>query len=153
MTRCLLLRILAGALFLLPQLAKAGSAFFDFNSDPTAGGLLTLYGNATWQPTGGAGAATNASDGYLQITDSAGGQRGAIVFADFDTGAVIRAFTFDADLRIGNGTASPADGFSINYVRQNDPVLTDASGGGNPATDGNIWATGPNCEANLPEEG
>src|SRR5262249_55837645 len=30
---------------------------------------------------------------------------------------------------------------------------TDVAGGGNPAIDGNIWATGPNCEANLPEEG
>jgi uncharacterized repeat protein (TIGR03806 family) len=138
---------------LLPLFLYGGSAFFNFNTDPTASGLLSIYGNASWIPTGGAGAATNASDGYLEVTPSAGGQRGAIVFADFDAGAVIKAFTFDADVRIGNGTANPADGFSINYVRSNDPVLTDVAGGGNPAFDGGIWATGPNCEANLPEEG
>ena len=43
--------------------------------------------------------------------------RGAVVFADFDNGAIIKAFTFDADVRIGNGTAQPADGFSISYAR------------------------------------
>jgi uncharacterized repeat protein (TIGR03806 family) len=146
--RCLTAGVL---LFALP--VWGGSAFFNFNSNPTTSGLLTLYGNASWQPTGGAGSATNASDGYLQVTPSAGNQRGAIVFADFDNGQMIKAFTFEADVRIGNGTTSPADGFSINYVRANDPVLLDIGRGGNPAADPNIWATGPNCEPNLPEEG
>jgi uncharacterized repeat protein (TIGR03806 family) len=129
--------------------APAASVFFNLNTNPAASGQLTLYGNASWISTNGAGAATNASDGFLEITPSAGGQRGAIVFADFESGGSIRAYTFDADLRIGNGTANPADGFSINYVRANDPVLS----AGNPATDAGVWATGPNCEANLPEEG
>ena len=35
--------------------AHAGSAFFDFNSDPSASGLLTNYNNATWSPVDGAG--------------------------------------------------------------------------------------------------
>jgi hypothetical protein len=133
--------------------AQAGNAFFDFNSDPTTNGLLTLYGNGVWVPSGGVGAATNANDGYLQVTAAAGSQRSAIVFADIDHGEVVAAFTFEADFRIGNGTQSPADGFSVNYVRANDPVLVSVANGGNPASDGNIWATGPNCEANLPEEG
>ena len=144
--------LLAGGL-LLPGAGRAASALFNFNTDPTASGQLTTYGSATWQSTGGAGAATNANDGYLEVTPSSGNQRGAIVFADFDSGKSIEAFTFDADLRIGNGSTQPADGFSINYVRGNDPVLSDVAGGGDPAVDGNIWATGPNCEANLPEEG
>ncbi|HVV70800.1 MAG TPA: PA14 domain-containing protein, partial [Verrucomicrobiae bacterium] len=114
---------------------------------------MQLFGNATWQPSGGTGASTNANDGYLEVTPSSGGQRGAVVFRDFDNGEVIKAFTFEADVRIGNGTAQPADGFSISYVRANDPVLGDVGNGGNPAFDGGIWATGPNCEANLPEEG
>jgi uncharacterized repeat protein (TIGR03806 family) len=77
-----------------------------------------------------------------------------VVFSDFDNGKTIEAFTFEADVRIGNGSTPPADGFSINYVRANDPVLNDVAGGGDPANDtGSIWATGPNCEANLPEEG
>src|SRR5437899_12978053 len=107
---------LSAVLLLLPACGRGASAFFDFNSNPTASGLLTLYGSASWQPNGGAGAATNASDGYVQITPSAGNQRGAVVFADFDNGKIIQAFTFEADVRIGNGTAAPADGFSISYV-------------------------------------
>src|SRR5882672_145445 len=113
-------RLLCALCLLVSVKVYAGSAFFNFNTDPTASGLLSLYGNATWKTTGGAGAATNASDGYLEVTPSIGGQRGAIVFSDFDSGAMIKAFTFEADVRIGNGTAMPADGFSINYVRSND---------------------------------
>jgi hypothetical protein len=144
----------AGLLLALGSLAlhsQAASVLFDFNTDPTTSGLLTIYnsgGTTMWVPTGGAGAATNANDGYLQITAAQGSQRGAIIFSDFDAGQVVKAFTFEADVRIGNGTTQPADGFSINYVRANDPVLSTA----NPAND-NVWATGPNCEANLPEEG
>ncbi len=144
--------LLATGTLILAWASPAASVFFDFNSDPTASGQLTLYGSANWQATGGAGAATNANDGYLEITPSAGNERGAVVFADFDNGKIIEAFTFDADVRIGNGTTPPADGFSLNYVRGNDPVLSDVAGNGNPALD-NVWATGPNCEANLPEEG
>jgi uncharacterized repeat protein (TIGR03806 family) len=147
------LRLLCCLCLLVSASVNAGSAFFDFNTDPTASGLLSLYGNANWQATDGVGVATNANDGFLEVTPSAGNQRGAIVFADFDSGASIRAFTFEADVRIGNGTTAPADGFSINYVRSNDPVLNDIAASGNPAFDANIWATGPNCEANLPEEG
>jgi hypothetical protein len=138
--------------FLLGSLAlssQAATATFDFNTDPTNSGQLTVYGDSIWVPSGGVGASTNANDGYLQVTAAANGQRGAIVFSDFDGGQVVAAFTFDMDVRIGNGTQPPADGFSINYVRANDPVLAAA----NPATGDNVWATGPNCEANLPEEG
>jgi hypothetical protein len=104
----LTLRILCVGAFLIVEAAQAGSALFNFNTDPTASGLLTLYGSATWQATAGAGAATNANDGFLEVTPSSGGQRGAVVFADFDKGEVIEAFTFEADVRIGNGTAAPA---------------------------------------------
>lgn len=132
--------------------ALGGTASFDFNSDPTANGQLQLFGNATWTPNGGVGASTNANDGYLVVTTAVGSQRSAIVFADFDQGEVVQAFTFEGDFRIGNGTQTPADGFSVNYVRAGDPVLVSADTGGNPATD-NVYATGPNCEGNLPEEG
>jgi hypothetical protein len=101
----------------------ASTHFFDFNTDPTTSGLLTITGAGTWQPSGGAGAATNANDGYLVI--SAGtSQSTQIIFSDFDVGSVVQGFTFEADLRIGNGTLSPADGFSVNYCRASDPVLT-----------------------------
>jgi hypothetical protein len=143
---------IGASLLLLGSLAlnsQAASVFFDFNSDPTTNGLLTIDGTSTWVSSGGVGSATNANDGYLQVTSATGGQRGAIVFADFDSGSVVQAFSFDMDVRIGNGTQPPADGFSINYVRASDPVLAAA----HPATDNGVWATGPNCEANLPEEG
>src|SRR5436190_22765997 len=98
-------------IWLLALAADASQNVFNFNSDPTASGFLTIYGNANWQSTGGAGASTNAGDGFIEVTPSAGNQRGAVVFKDFDGGQVIEAFTFEADVRIGNGTAAPADGF------------------------------------------
>lgn len=121
--------------------AHAGTFFFDFNTDPSTSGLLTISGAGSWVPAGGAGSSTNSSDGYLELTDGTS-QATTIIFSDFDSGSVVQAFTFEADLQIGNGTQSPADGFSINYCRASDPVLT-----------GGAFATGPNCEAGLPEEG
>ncbi len=102
---------------------------------------MTITGSGYWNPSGGVGAATNSADGFLKITDGLS-QQTRVIFSDFDAGAVVQAFTFECDLRIGNGTESPADGFSVNYCRANDPVLT-----------GGDFATGQNCEANLPEEG
>ena len=122
------IRLFSFSFLWVALVSQAASVAFNFNTDPTANASLALYGNANWQATGGAGAATNASDGFLEVTPSAGNQRGAIVFADFDTGAIIKAFTFEADVRIGNGTANPADGFSISYARANDPVVADVRG-------------------------
>lgn len=163
--------ILLAALSAAGYSANAGSVFYDLNTDPTS--ILTLYGTGVqstygggaflggtppfWQATGGAStthAGTNViGGGYLHLTDNTGSQRSAILFDDFDNGLVVKAFSFSMDVKIGDGTALPADGFSVNYIRSYDPVLTDVAMGGNPATDGGIWATGPNGEANLPEEG
>ncbi len=139
MCRTLYSGILAG--LLCAGSAQAGSFFFDFNADPVASGEMTITGSGYWNAIGGVGSSTNDSDGYLNLS-YATSQSTRIIFADFDTGSVVQAFTFEADLRIGNGSQSPADGFSVNYCRANDPVLT-----------GGDFATGQNCEANLPEEG
>jgi len=64
------------------------------------------------------------------------------VFDDLDKGLVVKAFTFECDLRIGGGTSQPADGFSLNYVRASDPL----------ATNGSPFA-GTAGENDLPEEG
>ncbi len=104
----------------LTDRASAGSANFNFNTDPT--GILTFFGNATWRETGGVG-----GSGYLSITDAVNGQSGTIVFDDFDAGAIVNAFTFSVDLRTGGGTDAPADGYSLNYAREGDPVLTSGS--------------------------
>lgn len=132
--------------------AYAGTATYDFNTDPSLSGTSTNYGAAVWFSEGGA-AGTN-TDGFLSV--SAGtSQASTILFNDFDAGSVVKAFTFECDLRVGNGTADPADGFSVCYVRGNDPALANAltnpGGSGSPQVSG--WAAGPNCEANLPEEG
>jgi hypothetical protein len=99
--------------------AFAGSANFDFNTDPA--GILTLFNNSTWRPSGGVG-----GTGYMSITDAANGQSGTIVFDDFDNGAIVNAFTFSCDLRTGGGDPAnpPADGYSVNFTREGDPTLT-----------------------------
>ncbi len=110
----------------------------NFNSDP--GGTIELTGSSAWRSTGGVG-----DSGYLSITDAANGQRGAIIIPDLTGGTAIAGFRFSADLRVGGGTASPADGFSLNLPRPNDPLYVDPRGEG--------YASSPTNEANLPEEG
>ena len=142
---------------------RARTNTFDFNTDPAS--VLTIYkveeGNATglagkWVPTDGSPndpAAGTSTNGYLQLTAGTNvspgsfGQRTVIVFPDFDPGTVIAAFEFSCDVRIGAGTASPADGFSLNYASADDPIVVDPAGG--------AWSTNPGGEASgaLVEEG
>lgn len=139
----------------------AANHLFDFNSDPNV--ELTIYRGEEANSIGEAGRwfSTDGSplevgtdpstNGYLQITKgdstspSAFGHRAVIVFPDFDAGLVIAGFTFQCDLRVGGGTQPPADGFSLNYARNSDPVIANADGSG--------FASSPGNEANLPEEG
>jgi hypothetical protein len=139
--------------------AYGASITYDFNTDPTAtlnfGGTLwdgtttSHTGSSAWIQTGGAGPVGNttngpvkgvAGDGYLQITFATGAcgsspvafssyLSGCVLFDDFDKGLVVAGFTFECDLRIGNGNPNPADGFSINYARGNDPVLVAINAG------------------------
>jgi len=129
--------ILLGALgvsLLAGATARATTTNFNFNTDPSA--YLDVSGSAVWSPSGGVGSATNSDDGFLIVTPAVNSQSGKIVFADFDEGSVVQGFTFECDMRIGNGTQTPADGFSVSYCRANDPALT-----------GSVWA------GNGPEEG
>src|SRR5437773_5378776 len=100
---------------------RAATTTLDFNTDPAASGLYTEPGgqSAEWRPSGGAGGGAN--NGYLVVTRAAGGQAGLLVFKDLEPGLVVKAFTFECDLRIGGGTPRPADGFSINYASADDP--------------------------------
>jgi hypothetical protein len=120
--------------------AFGGTATFNFTTDPIADGSLKILGNALWKDTGG------NPGGWLEVTAAANGQKSAIKFDDFDNGLVVKAFSISMDVRIGGGTDSPADGFSVNYARASDPVLA------NPDDWSNGYA-GINGEANLPEEG
>jgi len=122
----------------------------DFNTDPSSVGLYREFGNgaADWRSTGGASGAVN--DGYLSGNDAKGGQQWCLVFKDLDAGLVVKAFKFECDLRIGGGTSRPADGFSINYVRSGDDLLTNADNGIDPTF---LNFAGAGGEEHLPEEG
>src|SRR5437773_6732114 len=113
---------------------RAAQVTINFDSDPTSffedfGTGNPIGGTAEWRPTDG----NPASGGYFKITDPNNSEFGAVVFKDFDNGQIVTAFSFSADVRIGNTTnpnGRSADGMSISFARANDPVLgTNASGG------------------------
>ena len=156
--------------------AHAGTFQTDFSTDPTTvlnfGGSLwdgtttSGTGSANWQTNGGAGPFGNTTngpitgvpgDGFLQLTfadhscmsNLSSSLCGGVLFDDFDNGLVVAGFTFQADLRIGNGQPNPADGFSINYVRDTDPVLLALKAGDTfPDMNGHISASGGQFEDN-----
>lgn len=102
----------------------AGSATFDFGTDPTSipGFIIHENSQAPWVSSGG------NPGGFLAITYPEGNQFGIVVFPDIDEGKLVKAFKFEADLRVGNPTGDrAADGFSVNFARGNDPVLADPS--------------------------
>jgi hypothetical protein len=140
-----LTKVLAtGSLLALTASVLAGTRTFNFDSDPSA--ELQIFGNnpSVYVGTGG----NPDTGGYISITDAVGSQNSSIIFPDIDGGVPVKAFTFSADLRVGNATGNdgrPADGFSINYARSGDPVLVAANE--NPDGVGGAYAAG------LPEAG
>jgi hypothetical protein len=135
-----LLRLLVAS-GLVSSSAYAATNTVNFNA---AGGALPFaeVGATAGEYRADGGASGAAGDGYLSITDARSGQRSSLVFNDLDAGLVVKAFVFEADLRIGGGTARPADGFSLNYVRSTDAIIQ--NGGPYAGTAG---------ETDLPEEG
>ena len=112
------------------------TVLLDFETDPFD--IITDFGTAEWRESGG-----NGGGGYLSITDPVNGQRGVIQVAPLTEGPLTGAFSIKADLRVGGGTERPADGFSFNFVRPDDPLIDTGDG----------FAASPAGEANLPEEG
>jgi len=129
---------------------QAGVTTINFNTDPSVTGLFRELGNGAseWRASGGASGAAN--DGYLSGNDARGGQQWCLVFKDLEAGLVVKAFKFECDLRIGGGTSNPADGFSVNYVRASDELLTNADNGVDPTYQNFSGAGGG---GSLPEEG
>lgn len=150
----------------------AGDQLYDFDvggnpasGDPTSVPGFVLFGNralSIYQYFDG----NPAAGGYLQLTDPAGSESAGVLFPDVDLytnslGDVIslpvKAFKIEMDMRIGNGTRRPADGFSINFCRPTDNSLRAAlqptpgfsgwAGGDSVAT-----ANDPNASGN-PETG
>lgn len=138
-------RRVAGAAALAASAVSASAVtdkVFDFNTDPS--GVLNTYGNAEWRSTDG----NPASGGYLSITDAVNSQKGIIVFDDFDSGLIVKGFNFKVDLRIGNAVGQdgrPADGFSVNFARETDPMIVKVNAGETP--------DGYNDTAGTPEMG
>ncbi len=100
--------------------AFAGTAFYEFTTDPTTDPNLVIAGNndQPWQET------TGNPGGFLALTYSQNSQDGKVVFPDIDPGKIVTAFKFEADLRVGNSTGDRgADGFSVSFARAGDPVL------------------------------
>ena len=143
-------------------MAASGSALYgqssiqvNFNDidDPILNDLVT-FGTTEVREDGGFG-----NTGYLSITDALNGQRGAVAFPDLtsDLEGGIESFRITARIRTGAGTEQPADGFSFNYVRPDDPLIVDIldPDTGELDPDGTLgaYAAGPNGEGNLPEEG
>jgi hypothetical protein len=99
-----------GVVGLLGSLATyAGDKLFDFTQDPATIGI-EIKGNGVntqpWLATGG------NPGGFLAITYPIGNSFSAMQFPDIDDGKIVTAFTFEADLRVGNSTGDrAADGF------------------------------------------
>lgn len=115
--------------------ANAGERTFDFETDPIEGdpdyfeaiqSNLEELAPDDFDPWSGASVwAGKGNPGeFLALTEAIGSQWTIVVFPDIDDGQLIKAFTLTADLRTGNGTSPrPADGFSISYARDSDPLV------------------------------
>ncbi len=81
------------------------------NFDGGAFSGAVMYGTATNVATGGTG-----DSGRLRINDGLASQAGSVVFNEVTPGARVLAFRATFNLRIAEGSAEPADGFSFNFA-------------------------------------
>jgi hypothetical protein len=97
---------------------EAAVRSFDFDSDPAGELDITITSNnpGVWKSTGG------NPGGYLSLTDAVGGQSTVIIVDGIDAGPELGAITVSMDVRLGNGSSMPADGFSISFPREGDSV-------------------------------
>ena len=118
---------------------RAGTITWTFDdwNDPSLANLVvagddnTIFSESWKQYVDG----NPPTGGFLQLTPAQGSRNLAVVFPDIDNGAPVKAFKLTMDIRAGNGTAErPADGFSISYVRENDPALSNIVQYVNPNT-------------------
>ncbi|HEX7860426.1 MAG TPA: hypothetical protein VF773_08885 [Verrucomicrobiae bacterium] len=115
--------LLAATLIAGATTSQAGTATFDFETDPLAQGLtITTSHDAAWVTTGG------NPGGFLALTYSENSQSGVVTFPDIDAGKLVKAFRFEADVRAGNSQGDrPADGFAISFARSGDRFFNDGS--------------------------
>jgi hypothetical protein len=99
------------------NLALAASYTNDFVADPIG---AQLFGDAI------------VENEVLKLTINQNGQIGSMVLDDLDPGKKVAAFVATFKLRIGGGTATPADGFSFSFA----PDLPDGAFGEDGAGSG-----------------
>ncbi len=113
--------------------ASAATYTNDFNSDPVAADPnFSLRAPSVWRSTG-----SFDGSGYVSVTDAVGGVQGAFVLPDLDPAATaIIGFKFYAKVRIGGGTARPADGMSFSFADPTDAVVAGGTIGEEGTTTG-----------------
>lgn len=107
----------------------AGTFTSNFNSDTNAPPGTTVNGSTFVDATGGVD-----GSGVLKLTRALNSQSGSFVVSDLDAGAPVYGFDLTAKVRIGGGTSTPADGFSINF----DPTAAPETTTGEEGTAGGI---------------
>ena len=94
------------------NLAGAGGTVNQtFNFDNGLPANAYLFGVAGLVASGGVN-----STPYLRLNDALGSQNGSLVLGELLPGKVVNGFTANFSMRIGGGSAEPADGFSFNFA-------------------------------------
>jgi hypothetical protein len=108
-----------GITVLSSQTSLASSRTVGTATDFSAGipANAKIYGNAYLTNNG-------AGYNYVQLTDPVANQNGSIIFDELTPYTLVRSFAAEFDLRIAEGSATPADGFSFNFA----PDLAIAAG-------------------------
>jgi len=106
---------------------STGTATYDFSTDPKTSPQFIISSSVD-DATRGLGFYESRQPanpgGYIAITRAVNSQSSQVLFPDFDHGLIVKALTFECDLRLGNPTGNngeAADGFSISYARAATP--------------------------------
>jgi hypothetical protein len=92
---------------------------------------LVPAGTVAYSGAGGGYVTANGGvgdSGVFHITDSMNGESGAFVISNLYNGAQVSAIAAAWDVRLGGGTAPPADGYSFNFANN---LTAGVSGGEN----------------------
>jgi hypothetical protein len=93
-----------------PITAQNPEISFNFDDGQVPAGTA-VYGSAIVDTSGGVN-----DSGTLKITEAANSQSGSFVIDDVKAGAPVSAFTATFQLRMGEGTPTPADGLSFVFA-------------------------------------
>jgi len=88
---------------------RAGTFTANFNSGLPAGS--TTNGNAFVDTSGGTG-----GSGVLKLVRSVNSQNSSYIVEDLDAGAPVYGFDLSMKAAVGGGSATPADGWSVNFA-------------------------------------